>query len=193
MSAGSRRSPDTQRAGVDDQLTEEAAAFGPVVDPLDLVLIEANRDELGQPAALSDDPERTVLGVDQSDRRLNNLPEDDLQLEIGAHRDDRLEQRVHAVPGLDCGCQPDLELAQQVVKPEVGQNRPRMRGSRIANEDHLLSCRSYAGRAHGPWPQNVGQEPLASEFPLRLKVPSREAQRLSVADRAPPDAGSGLR
>jgi hypothetical protein len=38
-----------QRPGVVDQQAEQATALGPVVDPRDLVLAQADRDELGQP------------------------------------------------------------------------------------------------------------------------------------------------
>ena len=70
--------------GFGDQLAEQAAAFWPVVDPGDLLLVQAHRDELGQPAALADDPERAVPGVDEGDRGLDDLAENDLQLKVAA-------------------------------------------------------------------------------------------------------------
>jgi hypothetical protein len=91
-----------QRPGIIDQQAEQAASFGPVVDPGDLVLAQAHRDELGQPLALvplADDAERAVGRVDQADRGLDDPPEGGLQVQAGADRDDRLEQPAHPVPG----------------------------------------------------------------------------------------------
>ncbi len=87
-----------------------------MVDPRDLLLAQAHRNELGQPAAFSDDPERAVPGTDERDRGLDDLPEHDLQLEVAADRDDRLQQRVDAIARLDHRCQPDLQLGQQLIK-----------------------------------------------------------------------------
>ena len=46
-----------QRPGVIERQAEQAVPFGPVMDPLDLVLAQADRDELGQSLALADDAE----------------------------------------------------------------------------------------------------------------------------------------
>ena len=91
---------------------------------LDLLLVQANRDELGQRAAFADDPERAVPGIDERDRGLDDLPQHDLELEVAADRDDRLEQRVHPVPRVDHSRKPDLQLRQQVVEAQLGQQRP---------------------------------------------------------------------
>jgi hypothetical protein len=112
-----------QRARVGDQLTEQAAALRPVVYRRDLFLVQAHRDELGQPPALSDDPERAVTGIDERDRGLDDLPEDHFQLEVGADGDDRIQQRMDAVARLDHGREPGLHLGQQVIQAQLGQQR----------------------------------------------------------------------
>jgi hypothetical protein len=81
-----------------------------------ILLAALYRDELREPAAFPDDPERAVTGVDQSHRSFDDLAEHDFQLEVAAHRHDRFEQCVHSVACLDRGSQPDLELGQQVIK-----------------------------------------------------------------------------
>ena len=106
-----------------------------MVNRRDLVLVKADGDEVGKAAALPDDPERTVPGLHESNCRLDDMPEEDLQLEIGAHGDDRLEQRVHPVTSLDRSCQPDLQFAKPVIEP---QYRPTMGGFRADNEESPL-------------------------------------------------------
>ena len=105
-----------QRPRVGDQLAEQAAALRPVMDRCDLLLVQANRDELGHLAAFSDDPERPVPGIDEGDCGLDDLPQDDLQFEVAADRHDGLQQRAHAIARLNRSCQPDLQLGQQVIK-----------------------------------------------------------------------------
>ena len=61
-------------------------------------------------------PERAVAGPDQGDRGLDDLPEHHLEVEVGADGDDRLEQRVDAVPGGQHRLQPGLQLGQQLVE-----------------------------------------------------------------------------
>ena len=92
-----------QRLWVGDQLTEQAPPLGPVMDSRNLLFVEAHRDELGQAAALADDPERAIPGIDERDRGLDDLPQDDLEIQVAADGDDRFEQRVHPVAGLDRG------------------------------------------------------------------------------------------
>jgi len=94
-----------------------------VVNGGDLGLIQANRDELGQAAAVANHAERAVLSVHQSGRRLHDLPQHDLQIEVAADRDDGLEQRMHPVPGGQHGLQADLQLSQKVIKAQVRQER----------------------------------------------------------------------
>ena len=89
----------------------------------DLLVGQADRHELGQPAAVADHPERAVAGPDQGDGGLHDLLEHHLQVEVGAHRDDRFEQRVDPVPGGQHGLQPGLQLGQQVVEPQLRQHR----------------------------------------------------------------------
>ena len=94
------------------------------MDRCDLRLVQAHRDELGQAAPFPDDPECPVLGVDQGDRCLDDLPQHDLQLQVAADGDDRLQQCVHAVSGPNRSSQPDLQLGQQVIEPQVREQRP---------------------------------------------------------------------
>ena len=112
-----------QRARVGDQLAEQAAAFRPVMDPGDLRLIQANRDELGQPAALADDAQRAVTSRHQLDRRLDDVPEHDLEFQMTADGDHGLQQRVCPVPGVEDRLQSQLQLYEQVVEPQVRQQR----------------------------------------------------------------------
>ena len=89
----------TQRPGIVDQQAEQAVSLGPVVDPLDLVLAQADRDELGQPPVVADDAQRPVGRVDEPDRGLHDAPQGGLQVQARADGDDRLEQPAHPVPG----------------------------------------------------------------------------------------------
>ena len=121
-----------QRAGVVDQQAEQAAALGPVVDPGDLVLAQADRDELGQPpfpaVIVADDAERAVGRVDQADRGLDDPPEGGLQVQAGADGDDRLEQAAHPVPGRQHRLQPTLQLGEQLVELQVRKQLRAARG-----------------------------------------------------------------
>ena len=114
---------EAQRLRIADQLTEQAAALRPVMDPGDLVLTEASGHESAQPPTLADDPERPVPGVHQGDRSLHDLPERGLQVQLAAHRDDGLQQRMVPVPRVDHRLQPPLELSQQVIEPQLRHQR----------------------------------------------------------------------
>jgi len=91
----------------------------------DLGLVQADRDELNKAAGLADHPERPVTRVHQPDRGLDDAPEHDLQVQVAADGDNRLEQRVRPVPGGQHGLQPDLQLGEQIVEPQVRQERVR--------------------------------------------------------------------
>ena len=112
-----------QRARVGDQRAEQAAAFRPVMDPGNLRLIQANRDELGQPAALADDAQRAVPGGYQLDGGLDDLPQHHFELEVAADHDHGFEERMGPVPGVENRLQPRLQLHQKVVEPQVRQQR----------------------------------------------------------------------
>ena len=111
--------------GVVDQQAEQAAALGPVVDPGDLVLAQADRDELGQPpfpaVIVADDAERAVGRVHEADRGLDDPPEGGLQVQAGADGHDRLEQAAHPVPGRQHRLQPALQLGEELVELQVGK------------------------------------------------------------------------
>ncbi len=85
---GDLREPERARVGY--QRAEQAAALGPVMDRRDLLVIQADRDELDQPAALADHAERTVPGPDQRNGRLNDLLEGSLEVETAADLNNRL-------------------------------------------------------------------------------------------------------
>jgi hypothetical protein len=89
----------------------------------DLGLGQADRDELGQPAVVADDAERPVAGVHQPGRGLDDLAQHHLEVELAADRDNRLEQRVHPVPGGQHRLQPGLQLGEQVVEAQLRHDR----------------------------------------------------------------------
>ena len=126
--AWSAMSASRSGRGSRDQLAEQAAALGPVIDRGDLGLVQADRDELGQPAVLADHAQRTVPRVHQRDRGLHDAAEHGLELEVAAHRDNRLKQAMHPVAGRDHRLQPALKLGQQVIKPQLRQDRMRLGG-----------------------------------------------------------------
>jgi hypothetical protein len=95
-----------------------------VVDPPDLLLGEPDRDELREPAALPDHAHRAVLRVHERHRRLDDAPQYHLDVEVRADGDDGVEQSVHPVPGGHDRLQPDLQLRQQLVQAQTGQDRP---------------------------------------------------------------------
>src|SRR6476659_8455726 len=112
-----------ERAGIVDQQAEQAAAFGPVMDPRDLALAQADRDELGQPqfpaVLVADDAECAVGGVHQADRGLDDPPEGGLQVQAGPDGDDRLEQTAQPVPGRQHRLQPVLQFGEQLVELQM--------------------------------------------------------------------------
>ena len=93
----------------------------PVVDLGDLLLVQADGDELGQPAVVADHAQRAVAGVDQRDGGLDDPAQHDLQVQVAADGDHRLQQGVHPVPGGQDRLEPDLQLVQQLVEPQLGQ------------------------------------------------------------------------
>ena len=86
-----------------------------MVDPADLVVGYAYRDELGKPTALADHAHRPVLRIHQPDGCLDDVAQGDLDIEVGSDRDDRLEQGIDPVPGGQHCLQPDLQLRQQFI------------------------------------------------------------------------------
>ena len=117
-----------QRPGVVDQQTQQAASLGPVVDPRDLVLGQADRDELGQALALADDAERTVRRVDQADRGLDDPPQRGLQVQARADGDHGLEQAAHPVPGRQHDLQPPCSSASSSSSFRLGSSSGRLAG-----------------------------------------------------------------
>ena len=97
------------------------------MDRRDLVVRQADRHEFDQAPAFANDAERPVTGPDQRDRGLDDLLEYHLQVEVGADRDDRFQQRVHPVPGGQHRLQPGLELGEQIVEAQLWQGSVRIR------------------------------------------------------------------
>ena len=93
------------------------------MDAGDLGLGQADRDELGQPAVVADDAECPIAGVHQPGRGLDDLAQHHLEVQLAADRDNRLEQRVHPVPGGQHRLQPGLQLAKKIVEAQVRQVR----------------------------------------------------------------------
>ena len=88
-----------------------------------LRLVQADREELAQAAPLTDDAERTVPGGDQFYRRLDDLPEHHLELQVAADGDDGFEQSVRPVPGVKYRLQPQLQFHKEVIEPQMWQQR----------------------------------------------------------------------
>jgi len=120
-----------QRTGVLDQQPEQAASFWPVVDPPDLFLAQADRDELGQQAVLSDDAQRPVGRVYQADRGLDDPPEGGFQVQAGADRDHCLEQAAHPVRGRQDRGQTSLQLGEELIQLQAGLQFRTAHGTRF--------------------------------------------------------------
>ena len=108
-----------QRPGIVDQQAEQAAPLRPVMDPADLVLAQADRDELGQPPVVADDAKRPVGRVHQFDRGLDDPPERGLQVQPGADGDDGRQQAAHPVPGRQHRLQPALQFGEEFVELQI--------------------------------------------------------------------------
>ena len=74
-------------------------------------------------AAFADDAQRAVPGGDQFDRGLDDLPEHDLEFEVAADRDHGFEEGMRPVPGVEDRLQPKLQLDEEVIEPQVRQQR----------------------------------------------------------------------
>ena len=120
-----------QRPGIVDQQAEQAASLRPVVDPADLVLAQADRDELGQPPVVADDAKRPVGRVHQLDRGLDDPPERGLQVQPRADGDDGREQAAHPVPGRQHGLQPALQLGEELVELQIREQLRAAPGTRF--------------------------------------------------------------
>jgi hypothetical protein len=81
----------------------------------DLVFFETDRNELDQPASIPDNTERAVLRVNQTDCGGHDTMQHLLKFKLAADRDDRLEQRMNAVAGVERRLKASLELTQQVI------------------------------------------------------------------------------
>ena len=160
-----------ERLGMRDQLAEQAAALGPVMDRRDLVLVQADRDERGQPAPFADDPQPAIAGIDQGHRRLDNPVQHRIQLKVGADRDDRLQQRTHPVPGRDHRRQPGLQFGQQVIQLQLRQQELPAGGfwDTDGSSPPLNTLRCYAPAGTSPLIRRVQGPGPAGWMPLRRR------------------------
>jgi flagellar hook-basal body complex protein FliE len=94
-----------------------------MINPGDARLIQADRDEVSQPAAVPDNAERTEPGIDQSDRSLHDAAEHRLQFQIAANCDNRLKEAVYSVARNEHRLQTALQLRQQVIERQLRQDR----------------------------------------------------------------------
>ena len=150
---------EPQRARIADQPPEQAVPLRPMINRSDLCFVQADRNELGQPAVLADHPQRTVPCVDQCDRGLHDPAEYRLKLRTAAHRENRLQQAMHPVAGRDHGLKPALKLGQQVIQLQIRQDRMLLWGFHgggppPAALDNAMN-RSYGSRVE-KWPPGAG-------------------------------------
>ena len=94
-----------------------------MIDNGDLRLVQADGNESGQPAVVPDHAECAVTGLDQRHRGRDDLAEHDLQVQVAADGDDGLQQRMDPVAGRQHRLEPGLQLGQQLIEPELGQDR----------------------------------------------------------------------
>ncbi|OEV17632.1 hypothetical protein AN221_26675 [Streptomyces nanshensis] len=109
---------------VADQLTEEAVAGGEVADPFPYVVVDADREELGELLVVPDHAQRPVLGVDEDDRRLDDPPQHLGQRQFPADRHDGLQQAVEPVAGAPGLVDAALQFVQQLVEPQAREPGP---------------------------------------------------------------------
>ena len=95
----------------------------PVIDRGDLRLVQPDGDEFGQPAVVPDHAECPIAGLDQRHRGRDDLAEHDLKVQVAADGDDGLQQGMDPVAGRQNRLEPGLQLGQQFVEPELGQDR----------------------------------------------------------------------
>jgi hypothetical protein len=110
-----------------DQLAQQPAVLRPAVNRADLGFVQADRDELDQRTAFADHAQRAVAGSYQADRPLDDPPQHHLEVKVGTNRDDRLQQRVRPVPGVQDVLQADLQLGQQLIQAQLRHQRVRLR------------------------------------------------------------------
>jgi hypothetical protein len=81
-----------------------------VTHPGPLLGTDTNVDELGQAAAPTEHPQRAIAGIDQLHGGLHNALQGGVQLQPSTDRDDRVEQSLQPVPGLDDLGKPILDF-----------------------------------------------------------------------------------
>ncbi|GAB3892924.1 hypothetical protein GCM10027612_41500 [Microbispora bryophytorum subsp. camponoti] len=112
-----------QRLRFLDQQAEQAQPVRPVLDPGDLLLAQPYRYELEEGVLLPDHAHRAVCRVHQRRGGGHDAPQNHLQVEVAADRHDRLQQRVHPIPGGQHRLQTRLQLRQQIIQPHAGNQR----------------------------------------------------------------------
>jgi hypothetical protein len=88
---------EPQGLGVDDEQAQDPVALGELTDPLEGRRIHPHGDELRQAGpCVVEHPERTVAGVDETHRCLNDPAQHAWRIEVGAEDQHRVEQRSQA-------------------------------------------------------------------------------------------------
>jgi hypothetical protein len=82
-----------QRFRVHDEDAEDPMTLGQWADRGSLGIVDANGDELDEPSArLIEDAERAIPRIDQIGRNLDDPAKYLLEVELGADRDDRVQE-----------------------------------------------------------------------------------------------------
>lgn len=113
---GELRQPERRR--MPDQLSENAVPTGQGSDPLALLGVDADREELREPVLVADHSQRAVPGVHQLDSSLHDSTQYLGEVQFPPDRENCLEQTVQAVPRSAYGTDTDLQLAEKLVQRE---------------------------------------------------------------------------
>lgn len=155
----------TQRLRVADQLAQDAVPRGQVPDLRAQLVADAHGEELGELLVVADDAEGSVLRVHEDHGRLDDAAQHLWQVQLPAHRHDRLEEPVQPVPGAADLVDPHLQLFEQFVQSEPGH--PSDRGfSAVPAHRHLRQrtrgnlVRFHRSTNRGLSPGVAGPRPL---------------------------------
>ncbi len=89
----------------------------------DLLVIDANGNELDEAAVITDNTQRAVSGVHQLDSRGHDPMQHLLEFKLATDRDDRLKQRAHAVSRVERRLKAHLEFTQQIIQAQIRKQR----------------------------------------------------------------------
>lgn len=99
-----------------DQLAEYPVPGGQSPDPCLLGLADPDRDELGEALMGTYDTKCAVFGIDQNHRGLGDVAQHLGEIQLAAHRQDRLQQPVEASSGAADHADLGLEFFEQLVQ-----------------------------------------------------------------------------